>query len=149
MFSEKPILTGKGVVLRPAGPEHADGLWELVQDPETRRLTGSQAGFNRDATRLWYATRGTHDDRLDLAICDAADGSYVGEIVLNDLDTDNASCNMRIALVGPRAFGRGYGTEATRLVLGHAFETAGIHRVARWCSPSTRGRTASTRRSVS
>ncbi|WP_405140991.1 GNAT family N-acetyltransferase [Sphaerisporangium sp. NBC_01403] len=129
-FSDKPTFTGKRVVLRPAGPEHADGLWELVRDPETRRLTGSHGEFNEQATKLWYATRAEHDDRLDLAICDAADGSYVGEIVLNELDTGNMSCNLRIALVGPRVYGKGYGTEATRLVLAHAFETVGLHRIS-------------------
>jgi RimJ/RimL family protein N-acetyltransferase len=130
MFSDKPTLTGKRVVLRPVGPEHAEGLWELVRDPETRRLTGSHGEFSHQAVEIWYATRGDHADRLDLAICDAADGSYVGEIVLNELDTGNTSCNFRIALVGPRAFGKGYGTEATRLILAHAFETVGLHRVA-------------------
>ena len=29
----------------------------------------------------------------------------------------------------PRAFGRGLGTEATRLVLAHAFDTVGINRI--------------------
>jgi RimJ/RimL family protein N-acetyltransferase len=128
-FSEKPTFTGKRVVLRPVGPEHADGLWELVRDPETRRLTGSHGEFNQEATAIWYATRGKHGDRLDLAICDADDGSYVGEIVLNELDKGNMSCNLRIALVGPRVYGKGYGTEATRLVLAHAFETVGLHRI--------------------
>jgi RimJ/RimL family protein N-acetyltransferase len=130
MFSDKPTLTGKRVVLRPVGPEDADGLWELVRDPETRRLTGSHAEFHHEATQIWYSTRGEQNDRLDLAICDAADGSYAGEIVLNDLDIHNVSCNLRIALVGPRVYGRGFGTEATRLVLAHAFETVGIHRIA-------------------
>ncbi|RCG32084.1 N-acetyltransferase [Sphaerisporangium album] len=129
MFSKKPTLTGTRVVLRPVGPEYADGLWELVRDPETRRLTGSHAPFTYEAVARWYAGRRDHDDRLDLAICDAADGRYVGEIVLNDLDTDNLSCNMRIALVGPAAYGKGYGTEAIRLTLAHAFETAGVHRI--------------------
>ena len=50
-------------------------------------------------------------------------------MALSDLDVHNRSCSFRIALVGPRAFGRGYGTEATRLVLDHAFGTAGLHRV--------------------
>jgi RimJ/RimL family protein N-acetyltransferase len=37
--------------------------------------------------------------------------------------------SFRIALAGPHAFGRGYGTEATRLVLDFAFDTVGLHRV--------------------
>jgi RimJ/RimL family protein N-acetyltransferase len=49
--------------------------------------------------------------------------------VLNELDPDNESCNFRILLFYPRNRSRGLGTEATRLILGHAFETVGLHRV--------------------
>ncbi|MFC0862722.1 GNAT family N-acetyltransferase [Sphaerimonospora cavernae] len=130
MFADKPTLIGKRVVLRPVGPEHTDGLWELVNDPETARLTGAHAKFTREAIAQWCATRAAHDDRLDLAICDAQDGGYRGEIVLNCLDTDNLSCSLRIALIASRAVGRGYGTEAIRLVLDHAFGAVGLHRVS-------------------
>ncbi|GII85612.1 acetyltransferase [Sphaerisporangium siamense] len=130
MFSDKPTLTGERVALCPVGPEHVDGLWELVSDPETRRLTGSHAPADRGAVARWYASRRAHVDRLDLAICDAEDGAYVGEVVLNELDPENLACNLRIALVGPRAYGKGYGTEALRLTLAHAFEEVGLHRVS-------------------
>ncbi|WP_344856544.1 GNAT family protein [Planomonospora alba] len=117
------------MTLRPVGPEHVDGLWELVNDPETARLTGSHGTITYESAAAWYGSRAEHDDRLDLAICAAEDDSYVGEIVLNELDADNLSCNLRIALAGPRVFGRGYGTEAIRLVLDHAFATTDLHRI--------------------
>ncbi|MET8865115.1 GNAT family protein [Nonomuraea sp. NPDC004580] len=127
MFAEKPTLRGERVTLCPVGPEHAEGLFELVSDPEVRRLTGSHARADLESLRTWYATRAGHSDRLDLAI--TADGAFVGEVVINQLDTDNLSCNLRIALVGARAFGRGYGSEAIELVLGHVFRTTPLHRV--------------------
>jgi hypothetical protein len=65
------------------------------------------------------------DDQLYLAIVDRATGAYVGEVVLYELDADNRSCVFRIALVGPRVFG----CQATRLILAHAFDNVGAHRV--------------------
>ncbi|WP_343954636.1 GNAT family protein [Nonomuraea longicatena] len=128
MFAVKPTLVGERVTLRPVGPDDLDGLVELVEDEEGARLTGSHAsGWSREALREWYSTRGAVEDRLDLAV--VADGEYVGEVVLNKLDTDNLSCNLRIALVGPRAFGRGYGTEALRLTVDHAFRSTTLHRI--------------------
>jgi RimJ/RimL family protein N-acetyltransferase len=47
-----------------------------------------------------------------------------------DLDEDNASMTYRVALLGPTVFGRGYGTEATRLVRDFAFGPLGLHRLA-------------------
>jgi RimJ/RimL family protein N-acetyltransferase len=98
-------------------------------DPEAFRLTGSHRTFTAAALETWYATRADYDDRLDLAIIDRSTGEFAGEVVLNDLVPENKSCNFRILLVEDRNRGRGLGTEATRLILAHAFETAGLHRV--------------------
>jgi RimJ/RimL family protein N-acetyltransferase len=59
---------------------------------------------------------------------DRTAGDWAGEVVLNDLDSENRSCGFRIALVGPEFFGRGLGTEASRLVLANAFNVVGLHR---------------------
>ena len=128
-FADKPVLAGEKVTLRPVTVDDAPGLLELLADPESSRLTATRLGPDRETAERWYATRAEHEDRLDLAIVENTTGAYVGEVVLNDLHADNRSCGFRISLVGPRVFGRGYGTEATRLVLRHAFETVGIHRV--------------------
>jgi RimJ/RimL family protein N-acetyltransferase len=132
-FADKPTLVGELVLLRPVSRADVPGLLELLRDAESMRLTGSHGAADRDPdpeiAENWYATRAEHDDRLDLAVIDRASGDYVGEVVLNELDTDNCSCGFRISLVGPRAFGRGLGTEATRLVVAHAFETVGVNRI--------------------
>jgi RimJ/RimL family protein N-acetyltransferase len=126
----KPTLRGDKVLLRPV--EAADVAFALEPDREGEMLTGShlQPGALTVAKREhWYATRADFDDRLDLAVVDRANGQYTGEVVLNELDQDNRSCNFRIMLFYPRNRGRGLGTEATRLILGHAFEAVGLHRV--------------------
>jgi RimJ/RimL family protein N-acetyltransferase len=128
-FAAKPTLVGGLVLLRPVGGEDVPGLIEMLHDPEGNRLTGTRGPFDRERAEAWYATRAEHDDRLDLAVVERESGDYVGEVVLNELDADNRSCGFRISLIGPRAFGRGYGTEATRLVLAHAFEAVGVNRV--------------------
>lgn len=60
---------------------------------------------------------------------DRAAGQFAGEVVLNELDRDNQACNFGILLCGDSDRGRGLGTEATRLILAHAFESVGLHRV--------------------
>lgn len=114
--------------LEPLGPEHLPGAWAALQEPEVLRLTGTHARFTRDAVRTWLAGLASRPERADWAIIARDDGRYLGEAVLNDLDTDNRSAGFRIALGSPSLFGRGYGTEATRAVLDQAFR-AGLHRV--------------------
>lgn len=128
MFADKPTLTGERVILRPVTVDDVPDLAAMLADHEGRRLTGTHASFTPAGLRAWYATRSEQTDRLDLAVVDRGTGAYAGEVVLNDLDEDNLSCGFRISL-GPSARGRGWGTEATRLILGHAFEVVGLHRV--------------------
>lgn len=136
-FADKPTLNGERVVLRPFVGEDVAAMAEAIADPEVRKLTGSvnsstaqpDEAFGEERLRAWYSTRTEHDDRLDLAIVDRGTGDCVGEAVLNEWEPENDSCNFRI-LIGPRGRDRGLGTEATRLVLAHAFETIGLHRVS-------------------
>ena len=135
-WGTKPTLRGERVTLRP----FRDGDAQRIQDCfdlEALRLTGSvhstgeaeaaTGGVPDERTREWYATRNDQEDRLDLAVEDR-DGLFVGEVVLNDWDPGNRSCGFRI-LLGPQGRDRGLGTEATRLVLDHAFDVLGLHRV--------------------
>ncbi len=136
-FADKPTLTGDRAVLRPFDGGDLPAMAEAIADPEVGRLTGSvnssaqraDEGFDEDRLREWYSTRNAQADRLDLAIVDRGSGECVGEVVLNEWEPENASCNFRI-LIGPRGRDRGLGTEATRLILAHAFDTAGLHRVS-------------------
>ncbi|NMO22330.1 GNAT family N-acetyltransferase [Pyxidicoccus fallax] len=129
MLAHKPVLRGERVVLRPFRPEDVPALWRMLHEPECMRLTGSRTTFPREAVEAWYAGRNEAPDRLDLAIADAATDACLGEVVLNEYAPHDRACNFRISLAGPELFGRGLGTEATRLMLGHAFETVGLHRV--------------------
>ncbi|BET50036.1 GNAT family protein [Kitasatospora aureofaciens] len=128
-FSVKPVLTGDKTVLRPFTAEDADVMWEIVNDPEVVRFTFEPTTeLTLDRLRSWYGVRTADPDRLDLAVTDRATGELVGEVVLYEWDPAARSCTFR-TLMGPRGRGRGLGSEATRLVVGHAFEQVGLHRV--------------------
>lgn len=135
-FTDKPTLVGDRVLLRPFTVDDAEAMATILTDPDVQRLTGSVTrsedlgeSMPLDRLRDWYGSRAAQEDRLDLAVVDRATGGVVGEVVLNEWDPDCGSVNFR-TLVGPQGRGRGLGTEAARLVLAHAFETAGLHRVS-------------------
>ena len=54
----------------------------------------------------------------------------IGTCAFSQLDGDNGSALFHITIGEKDAWGRGYGTEATQLMLDHAFGTLGLHRVA-------------------
>jgi RimJ/RimL family protein N-acetyltransferase len=130
-FSIKPVLTGKLVVLRPFADSDVPVFLEAVADPEVARLTGGTPGEGpgEEKTREWYGSRNAQDDRLDLAVVDRSSGACVGEVVLNEWDPHNGSCNFRTLLVAAGR-NRGLGTEAIRLIVGYGFEELGLHRIS-------------------
>jgi RimJ/RimL family protein N-acetyltransferase len=93
------------------------------------RLTGTHAQFTRPQVEAWLAGLAATEGRADWAIILCADGTHIGEVVLNDYDAENSSISFRIALNADSRFGQGYGTEATRAVVDHAFDDIGVHRI--------------------
>lgn len=138
-FSVKPTLSGQKVVVRPFQGDDLPAMCAILVDPEVRILTGGvhdEAAAHAPLTapqervlRAWYGSRGDQEDRLDLAVADKATGECVGEVVLNDWDPGNESCNFRI-LLGPRGRDRGFGTEGTRLIVGYGIGQLGLHRIS-------------------
>jgi RimJ/RimL family protein N-acetyltransferase len=138
-FSVKPTLTGALVILRPFAKDDLPAMSAAMLDPEARILTGSVhdeasaraplAPGEEKIARDWVLSRSAQADRLDLAVTDRSTGECVGEVVLNQWDPGNESCNFRV-FIGPRGRGRGLGTEATRLIVGYGFECLRLHRIS-------------------
>lgn len=125
---DKPTLQGEMILLRPIRADDAPAMWEMVNDPEGMRTTGTTAVFTRAQIDRWCATIAERPGRIDLAITANGSDEYLGEIVLNEIDDVVGSANLRLVM-RPGYRGRGYGTEAIELVLGLAFDGIGLHRV--------------------
>ncbi|PWG12043.1 GNAT family N-acetyltransferase [Streptomyces sp. V2] len=128
-FSVKPVLSGPLTVLRPFTEADAEVMAGLMEDPEVVRFTGASPNpLSPEFLRSWYGSRSAQGDRLDLAVTNRETGEVVGEVVLNEWDPAARSCTFRTFL-GAHGRGRGFGTEATRLIVGHGFDQLGLHRI--------------------
>lgn len=136
-FRVKPTLIGSRVVLRPFTEADIEAMGPVLADECVLRLTGSvhtsEAATGRspvltEATRRWYETRADQSDRLDLAIVESVSDRCVGEVVLNEWEPENQSCNFRI-LIGPGGRDRGLGSQATSLILEHTFTATDLYRI--------------------
>ncbi len=103
-----------------------DAMWEMVNDPVGAELTATSASFTRDQISAWCASRPNQDLRLDLAIIEKRTGLFAGEAVVNEYSPAEETANFRISLRGPEWYGRGLGTEATRLMAQYAFGNLGL-----------------------
>jgi RimJ/RimL family protein N-acetyltransferase len=125
----KPTLVGTLVTLRPYRDDDFEAFWEMVNDAEGRLLTDTTVNFDHEQTRSWITAIQTAQERFDLAIIENATGEYAGEVVLNEYDREAKTLNFRISLRGPAWFGRGLGTEATRLMCDFGFEATDARQI--------------------
>jgi RimJ/RimL family protein N-acetyltransferase len=78
----------------------------------------------------YFHTRLMSPEQLAYAITVRDTGRLIGSTTFSNLDPDNGSALYHISIGESDAWGRGYGTEATELMLALAFERVGLHRVA-------------------
>ena len=83
-----------------------------------------------DEIDRFFQVRALGPDSLAMAIHVAETGRLIGSCAFSQLDGDNGSAMYHITIGEKDAWSRGYGTEATTLMLQHAFGALGLHRVA-------------------
>lgn len=63
------------------------------------------------------------------AIHEGATGKLIGTTAITEIDESKGECLFRIVIGVKEAWGKGYGTDATRLAVAEAFERFGLHAV--------------------
>jgi RimJ/RimL family protein N-acetyltransferase len=123
-------LVGERVVLRRHVPDNIRAFQRWYSDPDVVRLTRYQDGpMRREEIERFFAARALGAESLAMAIHVRDSDRIVGTCALSQLDSDNGSALYHITIGEKDAWGRGHGTEATRLMLDHAFGTLGLHRI--------------------
>lgn len=74
----------------------------------------------------WYAHVSSQNHTYWAA---EAEGDIIGVAFLHSLSATDRKARYAIGLFAPLHLGHGYGTEITRLVLDHTFDTLDLHRV--------------------
>jgi RimJ/RimL family protein N-acetyltransferase len=124
------VIEGVTVVLR----RHAAGDLETVRrwyrDPEIADLTRySVRAMTEQEIDRFFHTRLLSPEALAYAIHVRRTDRLIGLTTFSSLDPDNGSLMFHITIGERDAWGQGYGTEATELMLWLAFERLRVHRV--------------------
>lgn len=124
-----PFAIGEKVYLRPM--ELADGplCARWLNHPEIRRTTLRARPLNlQDEDEFIERMRVSTSD-VAFVIVERASDRPVGGTGLHQIDWRSRHACFGLTIGDPADWGKGYGTEATRLLVDHAFETMNLHRV--------------------
>ena len=125
------FISGSLVTLRRHVPANVAAFQRWYSDPEVARLARYQDGPMRpDEIDRFFQLRALGSESLTMAIHEASRDRLVGSCAFSAVDGENGSAMYHITIGEKDIWGHGLGTEATQLMLDHAFGTLGLHRIA-------------------
>jgi len=126
---KNPFLIGEKVYLRPLEREDAPLFVIWLNDSDVTRTLLVKGPLNRHMEEAFLDDVYTDEHRLILGIVDKLTNSLVGSTSLEQVDFKHRHAKFGIVIGAKNEWGKGYGTEATRLMTQHAFMTLNLNRV--------------------
>jgi RimJ/RimL family protein N-acetyltransferase len=119
----------RGTKTRLRALEHDDlpHFVRWINDPETRRFMVIRYPLSMAEEEKWWDRFLDRDDYI-FAI-EAADGRYIGNIGLHDIEPENSRAMLGIIIGHKNYWGQGYGTDAIQAMLGWVFGYLNLNRV--------------------
>jgi len=122
------MLQGERVRLRALDEADAETVWRWYQDHEFSVLDGNIYGSSQETTRSFVASLSRPAfGGVSLGIEDEH-ATLIGLVRLKRASAEDRCADFGIAIAREH-WSRGYGTDATRTILGFAFAEMGLHRV--------------------
>jgi len=125
----RPVLSGARVVLRPLVRADAPRLVQLLADPAVRANLRLAGPVTQAQEEEFIEAVGRAADQVVSGLAARDDGRLLGVIGLHHLDDPARQAEFGIFLGGPEEWGKGFGGEATRLLVAHGFEVLGLNRI--------------------
>lgn len=129
---EDPILNviGNQVALGPLQREHLPRYLCWINDFQTLRTLAARPGpMTLEQEAGWFERAASSEFSIIFTIYELATKRPIGNTMLRDVDYRHRTAEFAIMIGEPDCRGKGYGTEATQLMLDYAFTALGLHNV--------------------
>lgn len=127
----RPFLIGDRIYLRPLEPGDAnDAYVNWLNDPAVTRFMQTGAfPTTKESLRRYVQQAAQFPGTVLLAVVEKDTDRHVGNIKLGPIHQIHHRAELGIMIGDKARWGRGYGREAMRLVLGYAFDRLNLHKV--------------------
>ena len=127
---QNAFLTGENIYLRPFERGDLDYIRKWYNDPELRGSIEITEPYNAEKVERWFDSVCNDENRIWFAIAPKSNDEVVGECGLLRMFYAWRTTDLTMIIGERDAQGKGYGSEAMRLLLDYAFGHLGFHRVA-------------------
>jgi diamine N-acetyltransferase len=130
--TEPPVvnITGERILLGPLRRDLLATYQRWINDfTASRNLAVAPLPLTMEAEIAWFDGVTTSASDTTFTIYERATGRPIGNAGLHGIDYRNRTAEFGILIGEADARGRGFGTEATRLMLDYAFTALGLHNV--------------------
>jgi RimJ/RimL family protein N-acetyltransferase len=130
--TQQPVVTIEGVLvaLGPLRHELLPTYHRWITDLATlRTLDQPPLPVTLEQEQAWYEQAIATIERVMFTIYQRSNWEPIGNTDLRDIDFRKGTAEFGILIGDPAARGKGFGTEATRLVLDYAFTVLGLRNV--------------------
>jgi RimJ/RimL family protein N-acetyltransferase len=128
-LQENRMLKSDRVALTPLTQDDSPLLWQWINDREQVLFNSSYKPVSELQQQEWFEGLQHKDDLAIFGIRLLETNQLIGSCQLHSINTINRSAELQIRLGNPADRGKGYGTEAVRLLLQFAFADLNLHRV--------------------
>jgi RimJ/RimL family protein N-acetyltransferase len=126
---KNPFLIGDKIYLRPLEPSDAAVMATWMNDGDVTRTLNMYRPVNEEGERGFVERATRSDNDIHLAIMTRHGDKFIGTVGLMRIHWRERIACFGISIGDKACWGQGYGTEATRLLTGYAFETLNLNRV--------------------
>ena len=126
---QNPFVIGERLYLRPLEPAQDNHLYAVWRNNEDIRRWFSvyPSSDTRGKERLENLYKDFHHILLGVAL--KSDNTLIGLVGLKDINVLNQSAEFYVIIGDPSAWGKGYGTEATKLMIRYGFMELNLNRI--------------------
>lgn len=123
-------LRGGKTVLRTLERQHCRELWENYEPTEPLPSEPLNPGLSIEGADKWFEDMQSRQGREQVYLgVFTQEGELVGDIQLANINWRNRTATTGLSIARQADRGKGYGTDATLILLRFGFEHLGLHRV--------------------
>ena len=122
-------INGEKLYLRPISAADTELMVGWRNQPQIMAISINRRPFDENGHRKWLATMVETGKAVQFIIVEKATARPIGSCYLRDIDQRQKAAQFGLFIAEADAQGQGFGTECSRLLMEHAFETLLLNRL--------------------